>query len=184
MRRLVLVYFSLFVTSGLQANYGVSLGSYTEVVRADKALSIARTQFQQDLSIAVVESGSNIFHRVIAGPFVDRSSAVNFADVARNTGYTGVWISTLNAHPEILSRSEVGGSDTVSQFDVGRELQKYDALRANDQSTPQRNSIYSDGPELTEVPLSPGREVPLSKEKNDAQVIAPAGFGLNKMRRD
>ena len=75
MKRLLLVYVCFFSGIGIQANFGVSLGSYTEISRANTALSVAQGQFEQEISIVQIQRNAGIFHRVIVGPFMDRLSA-------------------------------------------------------------------------------------------------------------
>ena len=176
MKRLLLVYVCFFSGIGIQANFGVSLGSYTEISRANTALSVAQGQFEQEISIVQIQRNAGVFHRVIVGPFMDRSSADNFTDVARNPGYSGVWVSPYDIDLKEINRPSMADTVTEELFDVERELQKYE-------SSSQKQSVYNDGPRLTEVPLSPRREIPPPTEVDDERVRAPTGFGLNKLRR-
>ena len=176
MRRLFIVYVCFFSGIEIQANFGVSLGSYTEISRANAALLVAQGQFEQEISIVQIRRSAGIFHRVMAGPFMDRLSADNFTDDARNKGYSGVWVSPYDMDLKEINRPSMADSVTEDLFDVERELKKYE-------SSSQKQSVYNDGPRLTDVPISPRREIPSPTEVDDERVRAPTGFGLNKLRR-
>lgn len=156
----------IFFADGAAAElqYWVSVGSYRDPAIADEMLAEAAAKMGESFSLVTATTDSGYFYRVATGPYLTRELAEDRVRSAQDAGYISAWLWAEEsdfASTQVLDTA--GPSDLSYDFD----LPDYDA-------DDDFNSRIGADDELS------SRRVPVPELVDEA----PAGYQLNRMRRD
>jgi len=146
--------------------YWVSVGSYQQSERADRALADASNKMSERFSVVGTQTTKGFYYRVAAGPFLSREAAQDRVLVARDRGFAGAWLWADDA--DVFESNIYGtptlGTDSEYNFDAP-----------------------TGGGELQTTPVDSEAEEALLKQRSEAPELieeAPESYKLNKLRRD
>lgn len=161
--------------------FWVTVGSFTTPDIAEKVGGEASQKLGKSFVAMRVETSKGVYFRVVSGPYTDRDTADDHIRSAHAAGYTGAWI--WSAEETIFAPSSEALSELTEQVSGSNEDEfsfEFDELDASIEDLLRDDDYLNDLP-----PLEPSVQLPAGSD--DAHQLiekAPAGYNLNKLRRD
>ncbi|HEY5645125.1 MAG TPA: SPOR domain-containing protein [Pseudomonadales bacterium] len=166
-----LVALLLAVLGRADDDYWVSVGSYRAFDQAQAAREQARARLPESFSVSEAMLDSGIWFRVLAGPYLTREIAEHMVEEARRQGFVSPWI--LAGSSSIRTDLADYGGDLLSS-----EPRSADEIDLDD--------FALDVPDADRSGV-PGFAAPMRSEPEKEHILvdeAPAGYRLNRLRRD
>ncbi|MGE0623139.1 MAG: SPOR domain-containing protein [Pseudomonadales bacterium] len=158
-------------TSRADSEYWVSVGSYRTYEEAESAREQAGRRLPESFSIAEAELDSGLWYRVLAGPYLTQEIADHMLAEARRQGFDTPWVLVTDT---LLAGPMTGYADSL--------------LAAEPAFTEEGDTERYDVDLPSEPPMDiPGFNAPVRTDpEKDHKVVgeAPAGYGLNRLRRN
>ena len=180
-RSLILCMFVLAMFAPLawaEPEYWVVVGSFQSTETADRARREAEEQVSDSFSVFGAQTGRGYFYRVASGPYASRVLAQDRLGVLRSQGYSQAWVLAQDSTvlPQISGTSAGLTSDFTTDYttsDLGLDLDL-------DSYTSELDLPLDYGASDTNDPEIRDNREPLPQIVEEA----PAGYQLNRIRRD
>ena len=175
MRRLFLAVSlaSVSIVAAAEAQYFVVLGSYSTWSQAEEARGKAAVKMSEPYTLASADTPRGTFHRVLAGPYLDKGRAASVLEKARVKGFVDAWLLAERMPIPGGYLAAAGATNPlppetqeVEDRLLSRGGDPYDAPVA-----PERSGAFDEAPETDD------EQGPILVEE------APPGYDLHRLRR-
>lgn len=156
--------------------YWVSISSYKDQQRAEKASAEVTGKIDDKISVIGVETSKGYFYRVVSGPYLTRVLAEDRVREARSRGFASAWL-----WPDESDLANTRYDDSSYTFDFDTDSIDY----SSDLDLDLDLELDLDLRYLDEDATA--GEIEMREQREDTPVMVdepPPGYQLNKLRRD
>ena len=180
----VLVLLTAPLSVRAETQYWVSVGSFSEQNNAAAQRDRVSGVFDDDFSVIGSATDRGYFYRVASGPYLTRELAEDRVRAARDQGFSGAWLWVDDS--SVFDANAVTLGDTYYDSSVPANTGAVTLGGAGEDYSLSDYSATDDYTSSSETAYDYAEEDGIMSREKVPQLVeeAPAGFKLNKLRRN